>query len=259
MGRFSIDNFEKYPTLVVRPMWIDTPPVNAGYGVVQALPDDEPNALILKPDADGWTDTAWMLAEKGLQRHWREHPVYAWLNSPPDEWKKAELMNWHVKAANFDAALGADVRLRRLTCPKTLSSGGALPLRLWFDNAGSSPVYGAMRVVIRLDGKETFDIALNTKPGLLRKVGDIVHNEIVRLPDMRPGTYAMSVGVSGPDGVFRMNVAGEEHEGFHALCDVPVDGIPRPELFHAWDDYYPEGYYPLEDPKEPLRDYCSAE
>ena len=272
MGRYSLDSYEQYETLCVRPGWHKTPPFNEGCGHADPFPADEPLidihdweylqraadlgtpfALLIEPGKDGLLDTAQMMAEQSLQRHWLRHPVYARLDTPPDEEMKEALWTWHVRACNLPGLPGCDLRLRRLTCPRALSSAGVMPLRLWLMNAGPSPLYGEHRIMLRLQGfGRSFDIRLSADPSIFLKMGDIVYNEMVQLPAMPAGDYTLLLCCLRGDGnPLRLNIDRQEEEGYYSLGSVTVDDQPRPELYAIWDRYYPEGYYPLEDPKEP--------
>lgn len=272
MGKYSLDSFQRYESLVIRPGWHVEPPENPGYGLVQAFPGDLPLvspadtsrvkelraqglpfALLLQPDRDGFLNTAQALAGNGLQKHWQAHPVYARLVKAPDAHQAQQLRDWHVRACNQPAGLGLDLRLRRLACPRALSSSGALPLRLWLANMGAAPVYGAHRVLLRLSGEAgSAELTLGAPMELLRKVGDIVYNEIVRLPALPAGDYTLLLGFAGPNGGFlALNTDAPARDGLYALGEIRLDSTPRPELFTLWDSWYPDGYYPLEDPAQP--------
>lgn len=272
MGRYSLDSYEQYETLCVRPGWHKTPPLNEGYGHADPFPSKEPLihirdreylrraadlgtsfGLLIEPDRDGLINTAQMMAEQSLQRHWLRHPVYALLGTPPDGEMKEALLTWHVRACSLEGLSGCDLRLRRLTCPRALSIAGVMPLRLWLMNAGPSPLYGEHRIGLRLRGSgRSFDMELRANPSIFLKTGDIVYNEIVRLPAMPAGEYTLMLGCLRGDGSpLRFNIDIQEEDGYYALGSVKVDDQPRPELFTIWESYYPEGYYPLEDPKEP--------
>lgn len=299
MGKYSLDSYQRVDSLVIRPAYHRAPPPNPGYGLADPFPADLPLipleqashiirapgehpafALLLTPDESGWLNTAQALAEAGLQRHWESAPVYARLLEVPDAARREQLRSWRVRAANISAGLDADLRLRRATFPRALSSKGALPLRLWLDNAGPSPLYGRHRMLLRFRAggeapelplvaedhlfQKTGDIVYNEILGLpelplaapdhlFQKTGDIVYNEIMGLPELRLGEVNIDFSLRGPEGgPVYLNTGLPENEGWYTLGMVRADNTPRPQLFTLWDDWYPDGYYPLEDPKEPL-------
>jgi hypothetical protein len=84
------------------------------------------------------------------------------------------------------------------------------------------------------------------------KVGDITHNEILPLPEMKNGIYLLSVGMFLPDGSpIHLDLRAKEEQGYYELGKIEVTNSLSDDLLHAWDDFYPEGYYPLEDPQVP--------
>ena len=273
MGKYSLDNYQRVDSLVVRPAYRRAPPPNPGYGLADPFPEDLPLiplehashiirapgenpafALLLTPDESGWLNTAQALAEAGLQRHWESAPVYARLLEVPDAARQEQLRSWRVRAANLPSGLHADLRLRRATFPRALSSKGALPLRLWLDNAGPSPLYGRHRMLLRFRaGGEVRELPLAAEDHLFQKTGDIVYNEIMGLPELPPGEVNIDFSLRGPrGGPVYLNTGLPENKGWYTLGTVRADNTPRPQLFTLWDDWYPDGYYPLEDPKEPL-------
>lgn len=274
MGQYSLDNYELYETLYIRPDWSNTPPCNAGYGQANLCAADElminirdrealrqaarqsrPYALLIEPDRDGLLNTAQMMAEHAQQRHWLRHPVYARLKAPPDEEMKESLWAWHVRACNYPGLSGCDLRLRRLTCPRTLSAGGVMPLRLWLVNAGPSPLYGGHDIRLRLQsGANFYDMTLKADPALFMKMGDIVYNELTQLPVLPADDYTLMIGCFRQSGEpLYLNTTLREQEGLYALGILRIDTRPRPELYTAWDRRYPDGYYPLEDPAAPVQ------
>ncbi len=322
MGKYSLESYEQYQTLVIRPRALPAAPDNRACGQVNFASSDEargdlsrtvirlngteriggmcdksPLGLLIPPgrldmleevsargsclallhaqdtdslcraDALGLPaamlldlsqgtrlDTAQHLAHKGLGDRWRRQPVFAEIQGDVSEALREDLLRWHVCAANANLGLGCDLRLRRVTCPARISGGGALPLRLWFDNRGSAPLYGKVSLVIRLSASgQAHDIVLDNPPAVFQKLGDCVYNEILRLPMMPPGTYGLSLALMTAAGEpFHLNIDADSSEGFYVLGQVDVDDRPRPEMFSIWDHYYPEGYYPLEDPAQPL-------
>lgn len=73
------------------------------------------------------------LAEQGLQFVWQSAPVFLLAKGCPDGGAalKQAMDGWHVLAADVPGAVPGTLLVRRVTYPKALSSGGALPLRLW--------------------------------------------------------------------------------------------------------------------------------
>jgi len=83
-------------------------------------------------------------------------------------------------------------------------------------------------------------------------VGDITHNEVLQLPDIESGVYTISIGLFLLDNTpIQLNNENTPLNGFYQIGTVCIDDKKRNELFNIWDTYYPEGYYPLEDPQVP--------
>lgn len=195
-----------------------------------------------------------LLATQRLQRCWERMPVFlltTYSREPKEALSKAAA-GWHALAADIPCVNAGHMTLRRLTYPAQLTSGGAMPLRFWWQVVGACPIYGqtSVRVLLRGDGGEA-ELPLQDT-ALLRGIGDATHNEIVTLPSLPVGQYTLWCGVFGQAGkALPLCVDAPQENGFYAIGEVSLDDTPRPELFAAWDDYYPEGYYPLEDPKLP--------
>lgn len=194
------------------------------------------------------------LAEQGLQFVWQSAPVFLLAKGCPDGGAalKQAMDGWHVLAADVPGAVPGTLLVRRVTYPKALSSGGALPLRLWLQNVGNTPVYTASQMQLRLKTPEgCLPILVRLAPRVW-PVGDTVHNEITQLPGVAPGCYELQCRVWKENGCGIIPLGSEnDGDGWLSLGTAVLDDTPRPELYIVWDTYYPDGYYPLEDPKLP--------
>ncbi len=204
-------------------------------------------------EEDNWIESCEDFAKQRVQNNWEKAPVL--LQSKEDKIGNnvlREIRRWHVSFADVPMDVGYKYVLRRVTYPKRISSNGALPIRYWLVNEGSAPCYFDFGLKIMLQKENTqYIIDLKIDRAAWQK-GDITHNEIVKLPVMEPGIYKVSTGLFLDEGIpIRLCIEGEEEQGFYELGKIEVDSQDRKELFHIWDHFYPEGYYPLEDPKEP--------
>ncbi|MBP1756315.1 MAG: hypothetical protein H6Q59_2713, partial [Firmicutes bacterium] len=138
------------------------------------------------------------------------------------------------------------------TYPKKIIGNGALPIRFWFVNTGSAPCYKEFQLKIRLESKSAhYEFLLHIDQSSW-KIDDITHNEILPLPELQEGSYLLSIGMFFSDGTpIHLDVKANENLGYYELGTIEVDNCMTDDLLHAWDDFYPEGYYPLEDPKAP--------
>lgn len=194
-------------------------------------------------------------ARLGLQRVWETSPVLiAHAQAAPDARALADqARRWHALAADAPLGLGWSLELRRLTYPQQLSAGGAMPLRFWWANTGSAALYDRLEVRLRLTGGG-HQAQLHVQDALQNWLpGDIVHNQIIRLPEeLPPGDYRLEVGMFDGRGLaLPLNLDTPVRDGWYEVGLAVLDAISRPELYTIWNDYYPDGYYPLEDPKQP--------
>ncbi len=209
--------------------------------------------LLVKCSEANWISCCEKFAEHHLQELWEKRPVLLQIeDSSCGPHIARQALAWHASMANVPMDFGFSITLRRMTYPKQVSSKGALPIRFWFVNTGSAPCYRDFKVWIRLqEGANRYDIPLqvNSKDWFL---GDITYNEIVKLPEMLPGNYKVSLGIFFEDqSPMQLNINCIMKEGYYELGNIVVDMVSREEYFKIWDDYYPEGYYPLEDPQIP--------
>ncbi len=200
-----------------------------------------------------WIDCCEYFAKLGLQNIWMQKPVVLQIeDQEPGPYIRRQSSYWHAGLANLPMDIGYTYTLRRLTYPKRITSGGGLPLRFWFVNTGSAPCYQEFSLILRLSREglaKDFRLNTDTKRWL---PGDIVHNEIVLVPELVDGTYQVSIGLLCFDGtLMQLNIEGKQNDGFYQLGYIDVASGLEDNLLHAWDDFYPDGYYPLEDPGSP--------
>lgn len=82
--------------------------------------------------------------------------------------------------------------------------------------------------------------------------GDLVHNEMVPLMDMSPGKYTLSIALYFEDRSYiPLHIQNPQQDGYYEAGMIQVEISDEDPLMNIWDAYYPEGYYPLEDPVVP--------
>ena len=190
------------------------------------------------------------IGEKKLQRVWRETPVYLWTGGPLASEELDAARRWHVSGANVPAPLGARMTLRRMMFPRDLTSGDIMPLRMWWQNIGTAPVYEDVRVRLVLrNGTEAFAVSVpgTMSPGL----GDTTFNTTALLPQVPCGTYGLWVGLETDRGSLTLAMDAPAEDGLYHIGEITLDDVPRPYLRTMWEDQYADGYYPLEDPAQP--------
>lgn len=190
------------------------------------------------------------IARSGLERTWRSRPVYVYAGKPLDAAELDAACRWHSSGADSETALGAHMTLRRMMFPKELTSGGILPLRMWWQNLGSAPMYREVKVRLLLEnGAQRYDVSV---PGeMMPGMGDTTFNVTAKLPQVPCGVYNLWVGLENGGGALPLAVDAPEKNGMYWIGEITLDDIHRPHLATMWEEQYADGYYPLEDPAQP--------
>lgn len=223
------------------------------YGLIRFLKDKNREfGLRIYCGEENWIRCCEALAEQGLQNNWQRNPVLLHVLDPVCGIQVLrQASSWHCGFSNQNLDLGFQITLRRLTYPEKVSSMGVLPARFWFVNTGSAPCYSDLSIKLKLvRGDKTFLIPVPDSPSW--HVGDIIHNEIIQLPALLEGSYSLSAGLFYKHKFpVYMGIDTECADGFYQLGELEVDYTDRDNLKKVWEHYYPEGYYPLEDPAAP--------
>ncbi|MFS0726528.1 DUF4832 domain-containing protein [Paenibacillus sp. 1P07SE] len=213
---------------------------------------DQPFGLLIRCSEASRLDCCEAMARSRLHHVWKRRPVV--LDAADDGCSPAlerDARRWHAALANLPLGLGSRLELRRLTFPERVVSGGTLPARLWLVNTGTAGLYQPCQLKLKLsrEGKDC-ELTLAADPQRWF-TGDIVHNELLALPPLATGSYRLSVGLFSGDGCgISLSVEGQAADGYYDAGTIIVeDG--EDQLAGIWDSYYPEGYYPLEDPQVP--------
>jgi len=198
-------------------------------------------------------DTCEAFAANGAQRLFERVPVLVRFTRP----EKADsryALQWHANTVEGVKELaGPRIALRRLNYPKALTSCGFAPMQFWWTNRGPSPLYDRTEVRLRIvRGSQTVaEVLPGDNPERIH-LGDRVFNRILRLPEIPEGQYRLEFGLFLEDGTpVRLANANPTGEGYYDGDVIHIDRIPRPEFETIWENYRPDGYYPLEDPKLP--------
>jgi len=198
-------------------------------------------------------DVCEAFAQHHAQRLYRQMPVLVRFACADGKLARYA-QQWHASAVEgLDAAAGWRIALRRITCPKAISSGGYAPMRFWLTNRGPAFCHEKVHLALRLakDGHYT-PISVHAAPAVIT-LADSVHNEIIRMPAVEPGEYALEFALITDRGeALVLANEGRMADGYYPACRLSIDSMPRPEYETIWADFFPDGYYPLEDPKEPV-------
>lgn len=209
--------------------------------------------LLVTCNEENWIDCCEAFAREDLQDTWKKSPVLIHITDDscgPSIMREAN--RWHASLSNLDMNLGANLTIRRITYPEVVSSEGVLPLRLWIVNNGSSKLYDSLTIRLQLCSEfYQYNLIVNadTKRWL---TGDITHNEILKLPKAQPGEYKVKIGLFYEDNSqFFLNLQNSKESGYYEIGTIQFKEDNQDNLLNIWDHYYPDGYYPLEDPKSP--------
>ncbi len=287
MGKYSLENHERYQTTKIRPANLpvlnelewdgEVLSLDGMEDILDRLANGKPFALSIRLDGRHPAELGRRMALLGLQRHWRKGPVLVdpgvvqgesecgLLQVPVQadevarhngenriEEIRREAIRWHASTCGNLPGFGSRVELRKMAYPSAVTSGGAWPVRLWWVSSGTAPCYGSHRIDLRLASEAlSADLALGADINRFIE-GDHTCNVVLRLPELPAGTYTVGIRAAG----YRLSMADAglgppDSDGFIPVGTLLLDQQPREDLFQIWDDYYPEGYYPLEDPEVP--------
>lgn len=191
------------------------------------------------------------IGQNSLARIWEKCPVYLYAGRKmaPEELDAAR--RWHCTGADVPAPLGPRMTLRRMMFPRDLTAGGVMPLRMWWQNLGTAPLYRNAEIVLELrsEGKR-FAVSVTgemKRPGL----GDSTFNTTAALPRVPCGIYELWCGLCSGGKLLPLAMDAPEDRRVYRVGSVTLDDIPRPYLKTMWEEQYADGYYPLEDPAQP--------
>lgn len=191
------------------------------------------------------------IAEFKLYNRHETAPIYFNDLQIDEKDREALCYTWHVRFATSVESCGPCISFRRVAYPKQLNSAGAFPVRLWLQNVGTSAEYSTLRIrlAVKTDSG-LYPIKLQHKCGIFKQ-GDITYNEIATLPVLAKGEYTLMCAVVA--GTTPLTLANDERceNGFYCFGKLVIVENNNNLSYNVWDDYYPEGYYPLEDPKLP--------
>ena len=190
------------------------------------------------------------IGQDNLARNWETCPVYIWAGREMTAEETDAARRWHASGAEVSAILGPRMTLRRLMFPRDLTSGGPMPLRMWWQNVGNAPMYRDVEICLELcGGGERYPIQI-PDAGFRPGVGDSTVNRTATLPEIQ-GTFALRCGLRFQGKMLKLAMAAPEEDGMYTLGQVTLDGVQRPYLAAMWEETYADGYYPLEDPAQP--------
>ena len=191
------------------------------------------------------------IAENNLERVWRDHPVYVYAGHDLSAEEFDAAKRWHASGVDTSACVGAQMTLRRVMFPSELTAGGVMPVRVWWQNIGTAPLYCNAKVHMELGRREErYAISI---PGEVNapSLGDTTFNTTATLPCVPCGTYDLWIGLEMCNNLMPLAIDAESVGGLYKIGEVNLDDISRPYLDTMWEEQYADGYYPLEDPAQP--------
>lgn len=191
------------------------------------------------------------IGRENLARVWEKCPIYLRAGRNLTEGELDAARRWHISGADVPLPYGGAMTLRRMMFPKGLTTGGPMPLRLWWQNIGTAPIYERVRLQLELRrGDLRYEI---DAPGVLGRpgLGDSTMNLLAKLPEVPWGSYELWCGLKAGEKFLPLAMEAPENDGMYHVGQVDLDGEPRPYLATMWEEQYADGYYPLEDPAQP--------
>ena len=191
------------------------------------------------------------IGQENVARVWGKCPVYLHAGRELTEEELDAACRWHISGADVPLTCGGCLTLRRMMFPNGLTTDGLMPLRLWWQNIGTAPIYETVRLQLELrSGDERYEIEA---PGALDHpgVGDSTMNLLAKLPQVPCGTYELWIGLEAGKKYLPLAMEAAEDKGMYHVGQVTLDAESRPYLAAMWEEQYADGYYPLEDPAQP--------
>jgi Domain of unknown function (DUF4832) len=185
-----------------------------------------------------------------IEEVWKRSPVSMETCWVPGYWKQqgwdvdyilSEALRWHITSMNvkssaippewksrfdeFQKKMGYRFELRRIEYPGAVRAGNDVPVKMWWVNSGVAPVYRPYVLALGFAGDEagSADITTDVRKWL---PGDVVVEESVHVPQVRPGTYRIRVALLDPQTrkpAIQLGIAGRAEDGWYELGKVKVD------------------------------------
>lgn len=190
------------------------------------------------------------IARENLARNWERCPVYLFADRNLIGEELDAARRWHSSGANVPAPLGPRMTLRRMMFPRNLTAGGVMPLRMWWQNVGTAPLYRDVEFCLELRNDQgRFPITI-TETGFRPGIGDSTVNMTAVLPGVQ-GEFTLWCGLRENGSMLPLSMKAPEAGRMYEIGSVTLDDISRPYLATMWEEQYADGYYPLEDPAQP--------
>ncbi len=199
------------------------------------MTDAYPRDIVKSGMSEAWKKAPVTMEICGTFLRWLEKEKY---NTDTVEYIFNQALKWHISSFNAKSSpvpeewspliddwlnkMGYRYVLRRFTFPSIVESNGQLSITSWWENKGVAPIYKDYKFAVQLKNKDWTEIFITSAflPDWLP--GDIVHDEILYIPnDMPVGTYQIEIAIVSP-------------VSFEPRVKIAIDGINT-------DGWYPMG------------------
>lgn len=194
-----------------------------------------------------------LVARPGVREAWRRAPVSLETCGVVGDWLAAgwdvdyiieQALAWHASTINikssaippewrgkfddFARRMGYRLALRRLEHPKKVKTGGAMKIKMWWQNLGVAPVYRPYPMALELrsggGGAGVVEVPLDARTML---PGDTTWEGELRAPeDLKPGVYTLRVALLDPRSrkpAIRLAIEGWGDDGWYGLSVVTIE------------------------------------
>jgi len=191
------------------------------------------------------------LVRVGAQNVWQRSPVSLETCWTPAYWKQRDwdidyileqALRWHASSVNlkstpippewrkkfeeFQKKVGYRFRLRRLEYPKAVKAGQAIPVNMWWLNAGVTPVYRDYVLAVQLYSAAASAVIRTDADVKKWLPGDVLFEGNLYVPEgLPPGAYRLRVGLLDPrtgQPAIRLAIEGRQPEGWHDVGAIQI-------------------------------------
>jgi hypothetical protein len=192
------------------------------------------------------------VARTGIQEVWRQRPVSLETCGTPGYWHEhqydldyifEQALRWHASTINikstaipahwkarfeeFQKQIGYRFILRKLEYPSSVKASQMMPIKMWWLNAGVSPVYYAYTLAVQFYSEQMSRIIPINSDIRQWLPGDAVYESSLYVPqELKPGKYRVRVGLLDPrtaQPAIRLAIQGRQPDGWYDLGEITVE------------------------------------
>jgi hypothetical protein len=192
------------------------------------------------------------IVRAGIQDVWQRGPVSLETCWVPGYWKEegwdvdyilSQALRWHVTSVNvkssaippewrskfeeFQKKMGYRFILRRLEYPRAAKAGTAMPIHMWWLNAGVAPVYREYWLALELraaNGNAVIKLPVDVRKWL---PGDAAFDGTVYVPEtLKAGGYRLRVALLDPrtgQPAIKLAIKGRQADGWYDVGTIMVE------------------------------------